>query len=530
MSRRRAEITPDLALAERATRELARRRLVDFGQYVYPWWVPAPVHELVCREIEEVYDYIASGGERGTGALIIEMPPQHGKTTIVSQLFAAWLLGKMPDTRVMLTAYAAELAGDSSRAVRDIITGPRYQAVFGENSILDEPVEISEDSFAKSNWRLGEPHRGGVTAVGVGGPATGRPCDLVIVDDPFKNREEADSESERAKKYRWLTTSILSRLRKGSAIVMIHTRWHREDTIGASLKAMATDPRSRQWKVLSLPALPLQIDEYARSEAEHHQALLEGLWKPFTDPLGRIPDCPQPLWEAEFPMRVLETIRTTYEASGQLAEWYALYEQQPRPADGAFFSSRDFRVIPKAPERLTWFRYVDLALGRTQSADWNTSVAVAMDPDGNIYLRDMLRVHAWTDFRPLLKEAMLSEREKGTLWGFEDVAFQTLAFLDFAADPKLAGVAIITIHPEGDKVTRARPLQFRAKAGLVYLVEGSWTQGFLMEALDFPNGRHDDQVDTADGGLMMIMKFTLPVSGEEIVVVDMTEEYQISEF
>lgn len=509
MARTRTEITPDAALSERATRELARRRLSDYGQYVYPWWKPAPVHELVCAAMEEVYAYIDSGGESGTGALIIEMPPQHGKTTIVSHLFPSWLLGRRPDSRVMLTAYAAELASDNSRAVRDLITGPRYQAIFGDRSVLEEPVEISEDSFAKANWRLGEPHRGGLTAVGVGGGATGRPVDLVVVDDPFKNQDEADSEPERRKKYKWLTTSILTRMRKGSAIVMIHTRWHREDTIGESLKAMATDPRARQWKVISLPALPLEIDDYARSEAEHRLALLEGLWKPFVDPLGRIPGSPQSLWEAEFPMRVLNTIRATYEASGQLSAWFALYQQQPRPEDGAFFSSKDFKIIPKAPSGLTWYRYCDVALGKTQTADWNASIAEALDKEGNLFLRDLIRAHAWNDFREMAKTAMLSEEERGTLWGVEEVAFQALAFQEFIRDRELARVAILAVQPDGDKVRRARALQFRAKGGRVYLVEGSWVQIFISECLDFPNGRHDDMVDTASGGLQMMSDVTI---------------------
>ena len=515
MNQPRSEITPDQALAERATRELARRHLADFIAYVLPWWNASPVHELVCREAEAVYEYVESGGEKGTGALIIEMPPQHGKTTIISRGFAAWLLGKRPDSRIMLTAYAADLAGDNSRDVRDIVNGPRFKAIFGENSIMEEPVEIADDAFARANWRLGGEARGGVLAVGVGGGATGRPVDLVVVDDPFKNREEADSETERAKKYKWLTTSILSRLRKGSAIVMIHTRWHREDTIGESLKAMATDPRARKWKVISLPALPLEIDEYARSEVEQRQSMLEGLWKPFADPLGRTAGCPQPLWEAEFPIGVLETIKATYEASGQLAEWYALYQQQPRPTDGAFFSSKDFKIVPKAPEGLTWYRYCDLALGKTQTADWNTSLAGAMDKYGNLFYRDMIRAHALRDFFEMVKTGMLDERERGTIWGFEDVAFQSLVFQRFTADQELAAVAMTEVRPDGDKVRRARALQYRAKAGAVYLVEGPWIQPFLIELLDFPNGRKDDQVDTASGDLQMMGGSAKPLPAKQ---------------
>jgi predicted phage terminase large subunit-like protein len=99
---------------------------------------------------------------------------------------------------------------------------------------------------------------------------------------------------------------------------------------------------------------------------------------------------------------------------------------------------------------------------------------------------------------------MLSDEERGTQWALEDVAFQALAFQELAREPKLARVAMSQVRPEGDKVTRARPLQTRAKAGKVFLVRGPWVQEFILEALDFPSGRHDDQVDSASGGLEMI--------------------------
>jgi len=497
-------VTPEEALAEKVRREQARRRLLSFGAYVYEWWRPAAVHGLICAELEQVYRFIESGGAEGTGSLIVEIPPQHGKTTIVSRIFPAWLVGKRPDSRVMLTAYVADLAQDNSRAVRQIVEGERFEAIFGQRSRVDEPVEIAQDATAKANWNLAEPHRGGVTAVGVGGGATGRPADLIVIDDPFKNREQAENPTERKKVLQWYTSSILSRTRKGTAVVIIHTRWHREDLIGEMLKSMATDPRARQFRVLSLPALPLEIDEYTSSEDEQRRARLEGLWRPMVDPLGRTPGCAQPLWEEEFPAGMLTQVRATLEAAGQLTDWYALYQQQPRPAEGVFFGERDFAVVERAPEGLKWVRYVDLALSERTTADWNATVAEAVDADGNLYLRDMLRVRGWNEFRVRLKALMLSPLEVGTLWGIEDVAFQALAFQELARDPDLVGVAMKQEKPKGDKVERARALQTRAAAGKVRLVRGAWNQAFILEALDFPNGRHDDQIDTASGGLQLL--------------------------
>lgn len=496
--------TPEQAALETIKRELARRGLVDFGQYVLPWWNAAPVHELVCEELEQIYTYIASGGEQGNGALIVEMPPQHGKTTMVSQLFPAWLLGKRPDSRVILTAYISDLAQENSRAVRNIVTGEKFKAIFGNRSAVDEAVEISEDATAVARWSLAEPHRGGVTAAGAGGGITGKPAELIIIDDPFKNREEAESPTERKKKLKWMTSSVLSRMRKGTAIILIHTRWNREDLIGEMLKAMVTDIRAKQWKVLSLPAYPLEIEEYATSETEQKASLLEGLFKPLQDPLGRLPGSKEPLWEAEFPARVLESTRATLEASGELTDWYALYLQQPRPAEGVFFAAADFQIIERAPEGLQWVRYVDLAISERRAADFNTTVAVALDLEGNLILRDMIRVKGLDEFLARLKSLMVSDLEKGTIWGIETVSFQALVFQELLRDKKLAAVAILEDKPEADKVTRARPLQTRAKAGKLKLVRGAWNQVFLIEALDFPNGAHDDQIDTASGGLGLL--------------------------
>jgi predicted phage terminase large subunit-like protein len=497
-------LSPDEAALLIIQRELARRRLCDFGKYVLDWWNPAPVHELIAAALEEVFAYIDSNGQEGTGSLIIEMPPQHGKTTMVSQLFPSWLLGKRPDSRIILTSYAAELAQDSSRLVRNIITSGRYAAVFGETSVVEAPVQISDDSFSKQAWNLGEPHRGGLLATGVGGGTTGKPADLIVVDDPFKNQEEASNPVERKKKLKWMTSSVLTRTRKRTAIVMIHTRWNREDLIGEMIKSTQVDPKARPWKIISLPAFPLEAKEYAINLDEQIRSKLEGLFKPFEDPLGRVPGSRTPLWAEEFPVETLEQIKATLEATGQAGDWHALYMQQPRPEDGVFFGANDFRIIPRAPEDLHWVRYIDLAISEKKTADFNATVAEALDEEGNLYLRDMLREQGWTKFKGQLKALMLSPEERGTDWALEDVAFQALAFQELMRDKDLANVAIRETKPNGDKVTRARPLQTRAKAGKVFLIQGNWNQAFIVEALDFPNGGHDDQVDTASGGLDLL--------------------------
>jgi len=501
---RTERITPVEAQAERARRELAKRRLAQFGQYMMPDQILGPHHFLLCKKLEQVERYIASGGTEGIGRLIVEMPPQHNKTTWAAQRFPAWLLGRRPDSNIILTSYGADLASENSRKVRNMITSDRYSNVFGERSTLEEPVDISTDSRSSTSWALRAPHQGGVIAAGVGGGITGRPADLLVVDDPFKNREQADSLQYRKSVISWFGSSAMTRLRKGSAVVIMHTRWHRLDLTGELLRAMVQDERADQWDILCLPAIALEPEEYAVDEAQQREKMREGIYLNLSDPLGRKPG--EVLWKEQFPRSILDSLKASLEAQGNGGDWHSLYQQQPRPQEGDYFGAGDFKVIERnqLPAGLRWVRYCDLAISKSTRADWNSTIAIAMDASANLYLRGMIRARGWIEFKSRIKTAMLTEEELGTDWGVENNAFQELAFQELISDPDLIGVAIRGITVSDDKVMRARPLQGRAKGGKVFLVRGPWIEAFIAEFVDFPTGAHDDQVDTASGGLQML--------------------------
>lgn len=493
-----ATIPATAATAERVRRERARRDLVAFSEYVAPWYRPGAHHRKVAEYLHAVAHFIQSGGTNGIGRLMIFEPPRHGKTEQAAQLFPAWLLGRRPEARVIVTSYGADLASRSSRNIRNYVESEKYRAVFGDLSTAETPVDVSADSRSASEWDLAAPHRGGVVAAGIGGGITGKGAHLLIIDDPFKSREDAESESYRQKVLDWYASTAYTRLEDHGAIVLMHTRWHPDDLAGELLKRMTRDPLADQWTVLDLPALAMEPDGYALSEEHQRQEWAAGLYITREDALGRQPG--EALWPEKF----------TAEDFARMAvnigpyDFAALYQQRPRPQEGAFFGRGDFEVVEAAPEGLNWVRYVDLALSEKKTADFNATVAVALDANGTVYLRDMLRVRGWVEFKAQVKPTMLSETERGTVWGFEDVAFQALALMELQNDRELAGVSMMAVRPEKDKVTRARPLQTRARAGKVKLVNGPWVQKFLAEALDFPAGRHDDQIDTASGGLEMV--------------------------
>jgi predicted phage terminase large subunit-like protein len=495
-----AEITPQQALAERVRREKARRHLVEFSEYLLPFYKAALHHRIVAEKLERVELYIRSKGQEGLGRLMIFEPPRHGKSEQVSRIFPAWVLGKNPDSRIILTAYGAELASGDSRKVREYVNMNRYRAIFGNKSTKDVPVELSADSAAVNAWDLALPNRGGVVASGIGGGITGKGAHLLIVDDPFKNREDAENKAYREKVMSWFKASAHNRLEDGGAIVITHTRWHPEDLAGQLLKLMAEDPLlADQYEVVFLPALALTEDEYCKDEAQFQKNLEHGLCVPQADPLGRKPGAA--LWPEKYDE--LEMAKKKFNEGDY--NFASLYQQLPRPQTGGFFDEQDFKIVDQAPPKLRWVRYVDLALGESKAADWNATVACALDEKtGIVYYRDMLRVHELEKFLPQLESWMLSDTERGVEWGVETNSFQSLVWKELMKQRKLAAVAIRKITATDDKVTDARPLQTRAKQGLVCLVKGPWVRAFLEEAISFWSGPHDDQIDTASKGLKMI--------------------------
>lgn len=484
-----------------ARRELARRHLIDYSVYIAPWYKPARHHVYLAEKLEQVKRFIETQGREGIGRLLILEPAQYGKTEQASRLFPSWVLGDLPDTRIILTSYGADLATENSRYTRNYVGSEAYANLFGARSAVDEPVELNPESRSVVSWNL-KGQRGSVFAAGVGGGITGRPANLVVIDDPFKSREDAESETYRRKVMSWYRSVIYPRVANtpGAAIIIMHTRWDQEDLAGQLLTQMVSDPDSDQWEVVFLPALALDEEKYPKTEEEYRENLLRGIYIPMTgDPLGR--KAGEPLWPERSDAQKLASTR----ANMMDYDFEAIFQQMPRMSDGEFFDDKDFGIIERAPDGLQWYRYCDLALGESQTSDWNSSLAVAHDGrTGDLILRDRIKAHKLEDFLPLVKTAMLSDGERNTEWGIESVAFQKLVVKTFLKDRDLTKVRIQGIDVDKDKVSRARPWALRAKMGHVKLVRGAWNLDFIREATSFPKGRHDDDVDSVSGGNEMI--------------------------
>jgi hypothetical protein len=380
-----ATISPREAKREGDRRKLARAKLLYFSRYVDPKFEDAPHIRLIVEKLEQVARYLQTQGREGIGRLMILMPPRHGKSELASRKFPAWILGRLPDLRIIMASYGADLASKNSRSVRDLIESKRYQALFGGLSSRNEPVELASDSRSVAAWDLAQPHRGGVVAAGVGGGITGLGADVLIGDDLIKNREEAQSEPRRELVDDWWKSSAHTRLEKEyAAIILFFTHWHADDQVGRLMKKMVEDPTADQWDILMLPALAL--DSYMPSVEEQHKKMREGVFIPLEDPLNRKPG--EALWPGRFGRDWLISKRANL---GDY-EFEALYQQMPYAKEGQRYKRDWFKAIPKLPDDVKIIyvvRYWDKA--NSTRGDFTAGVLMAYCSDGYFYILDVVR-------------------------------------------------------------------------------------------------------------------------------------------
>ncbi len=213
---------------------LARRSLLRFTEYTNPLYERAQHHEQIAAKLEAV--------ERGEiDRLMIFMPPRHGKSELASKRFPAWCLGRQPSRQIIAASYNSDLANDFGRNVRNLVAEPEFSQVF-------PGVTLAPDSQAA--MRMNTNAGGAYVAAGVGTAVTGRGAHIALIDDPFKDREEADSERRRELVWDWYRSTLYTRLMPGGAIVLIQTRWHEDDLAG---RLLVHEPE--QWDVLELPAI-----------------------------------------------------------------------------------------------------------------------------------------------------------------------------------------------------------------------------------------------------------------------------------
>lgn len=432
--------------------DFAFSRLISYAAYQWPGYRDAAHHRLIARHLEAV--------ERGEiTRLMITMPPRHGKSMLASEFFPAWYLGRNPDHYVVTATYAQELADDFGRKVKNQIEDGAFQAIFPGVGLADDSK--SAKRFHIEGQTGGYEHstsqRGAFYAVGVGGPLTGRGAHLLLIDDPVKNREDADSEIIRKKTKDWYTSTAYTRLMPGGRIVIIQTRWHEDDLSGWLL----ADHKHEDWVCLDLPA---------------------------------INDAGEALWSEQYDVRALEKIKLAIGAR----DWSALYQQRPSPEEGNYFKADWLKPYTHEPDRKTLRIYggSDYAV-TADGGDYTVHAVVGLDPEGRMYLLDLWRKQAASDE---WVEAFcdLAARWKPMGWAEEQGQIRAGIgpYLDRRQRERQAWVAREPFPTRGDKAVRAQSIRGRmANGGLYVPINAPWYADFKAELLAFPTGKHDDQVD-----------------------------------
>lgn len=448
-------------LREAVANEQARRDFTTFKRRIYKRYMHAPHLTLIDQALTDAMRYVETQGAAGHGFQMINMPPRHGKTMTVSRLFPPYAIGCNPDWRIILASYGATLAQKNSRAARNIVASPAYQSIFSG-------VTLAQDSKSVDAWDIAG-HEGGLDAMGVGGGVTGKGGQIIIIDDPVKSREEAESETYREKAWDWYTDDLYTRREPGGAIILIMTRWHQDDIAGRLLK---TEPD--KWRLINLPA----IDDSGRA-----------------------------LWPERYPLPALHDIERTL---GPYS-WSALYQQNPVPAEGGIFKRAWFE--PRAsqpPEIVRAVRYWDLAMSEKTTADYTAGVKLGMGVDGHVYVLDVARGQIeWGDVVPFIADTMLRD---GTdvAQGIEEKGYMSRAVQELNLDGRLRGFQVWGYPADKDKVTRALPFAAKCAASTVHVVNAHWADAWIEEVCSFPNAAHDDQVDAASGAWGMLSESDEP--------------------
>jgi predicted phage terminase large subunit-like protein len=447
--------------------DFAFSRLVSYAAYQWPGYRDAPHHRLIARKLEAV--------ERGEiTRLIITMPPRHGKSMLASEYFPAWYLGRNPDHYVIAATYAQELADDFGRKVRNQISDPAFGLIFPGVGIKSDSMSAKRFHITDTADVLSTTQDGAYFAVGVGGPLTGRGAHLLLIDDPVKNREEAESELIRKKTKDWYTSTGYTRLMPGGRVVIIQTRWHEDDLTGWLLQ----DHGHEGWETLNLPAIDAQ---------------------------GKA------LWPEQYDIPQLEKIRM---AVGP-RDWSALYQQRPSPESGGYFKLEWIKSTPVFPPRthLNVYGASDYAV-TADGGDYTVHVVVGVDPDDRIYLLDMWRQQAASD-EWVEAFCALVKKWKPIAWAEETGQIKSGVgpFLRKRMMETKAYVFREQFATRGDKAIRAQSIRGRiAMNGLYLQTDAPWKADLVSEMMSFPVGVHDDQVDALGLAGQLIDKMS---SGKE---------------
>lgn len=458
-----AEISREAAVAFLEA-ECARRSLSDYAILTSPDTYEQP------PQVRSLIEHLEALEARDITRLIVEMPPRSSKSTHVSRIFPSWQLGRHPEQNVILASYGQELATGHGRAVRDLLGHPKYPF----------PTRLRADVKAAGRWQTEQ--GGGLIAAGVGTGLTGFGGDLLVLDDPIKGREEAESEVVRDHTWDWYQEVFSTRIQRSGVVVVMGTRWHEDDPIGRILNS----PGATDWTRLRIPYI---------AEAD--------------DPLGRA--------EGE-PLEVFGTVPSVEKGEISAYGFSALYQQRPTPSGGGVFRSEWMQrrycvghagiACPLGAEPLNktdrWMQIQSVDLGGKQGTGHDPSAIATWGTDGISYaVLDYWHSQAeYADVKTTFTRKWFEHKPRLML--IEDATWAQPLISDLRRE---TGVMVAPVTPQGSKWTRADAVSPVFQSGRVMLpCQAVWLPEWEHQHLSFPNALHDEAVDTTSQALAYLLR------------------------
>lgn len=470
---------------EEKDKRFARESLLAFTRYTKPDYVVNWHHRLMC-------DYLDRFIRGDITRLMVFTAPGHGKSELTSRRLPAFLHGRFPDAEIMAASYSLSLANDMTADVQRIMDSEEYHAIFPGVRI---PPPGSRDSLYA---RKQEEHhiigrRGKYRGQGVGGAFTGKRARYIVIDDPIKGRQDADSPAFRDYLYSWYSSDLRSRLRSGGGQILITlTRWHDDDIAQRLLDLAKRDKDADQWTVLILPAFRENMD-FADDPRE----------------LGGV------LWPEAFPLSELNAIKAS-DPRG----FNALYQQRPTAQEGNIFKREYWKYYRQLPDRFdveiqSW----DMAVKGKETG--SRTVGLVMAKKGaDKYVLDVVKGHMEFPIACNAVVALSAKWPKTHRKLVEDKANGPAVIATLQR--RVSG--LVPVAPDGDKVARANAVSADCESGNVWLPDPSlapWVNDFVNELADFPNSKFNDQVDAFTQALSELRKIQpayAPLSGHSGVM------------
>ena len=394
--------------------------------------------------------------------LMLLMPPRHGKSELASRRLPAFCLGLDPTIQFISTSASSDLSSDFGREVRNTILSPEYKALFS--------TRLSEDSQARNKWNT--PQGGGYYAIGVGGQLMGRGADILLIDDPFSNMADAQSEAGRKNVWDWFQGTVYNRLEPGGRIVIINHRMHVDDLSGRLIEKQLAG--GDKWEIVELPAI---------------------------SPEG------EALWPEKFPIETLHRI----EENTLPLYWSALYQQQPYNQDGGAFQRKWFEKVSAIPSGVDKIRSWDLA-STAKGGDYSSGILMSRLQSGStktFFVEDVIRFQGdWRTVKQTIKDTAKNVDGRSIPIRIPEDPGQAGKFQagDLVSDLEGWDITAERESGLGNKEVRANPFAAQCAVGNVKILAAPWNEAFLHELESFPNGKYDDQVDAVAGAFRRLIE------------------------